>query len=103
MAIHLFVKKRCVKTRIVLGVTLVARGLLATVLGRRSDTRTVTIDVPQMTDATSIRIVTNAALDEVIGKYDGIKKDWRLLGTDPSMDGSKASKLLDFAGSRRFL
>jgi hypothetical protein len=52
-----------------------AAGLLAAISCRRSDLRMTTISVPQMADARSIRIVTNAALDEVVGRYDGTKND----------------------------
>jgi len=45
-------------------------GVLAAVSCRRSDIRTAVIDVPQMADSRAIRIVTNAALDEVVGQYD---------------------------------
>ena len=40
---------------------------------RQSDMKTVTIHVPQMTDATSIRIVTNAALNEAVARNDGVQ------------------------------
>jgi hypothetical protein len=40
--------------------------------------RTAVIDVPQMSDATSVRIVTNAALDEVLGQYDGIQNQYEI-------------------------
>lgn len=56
-------------------VLFVAAGLLAAMSCRRSDLRTTVIRVPQMTDARAIRIVTNAALDEVVGRYDGTKND----------------------------
>lgn len=45
---------------------------------RRSDVRTAVIDVPGMSDATSVRIVTNAALDEVVGQYDGIQNQYEV-------------------------
>ena len=47
-------------------------GVLAVVSCRRSEMRVVKIDVPQMSDERGARIVTNAALNEVVGQYDGI-------------------------------
>ena len=47
-----------------------------TVMGlscRRSDMRTARVQVPGMSGATAVRIVTNAALDVVVGRYDGIQ------------------------------
>lgn len=38
----------------------------------RSDIHTTRIDVPSLTDAFAIRVVTNAVLNEVVGQYDGI-------------------------------
>jgi hypothetical protein len=52
--------------------------VLTIVSCRRSDVRVATISVPQMSDAKSIRIVTNAALDEIVGKYDGIKNQYEV-------------------------
>lgn len=40
--------------------------------------RTVTVSVPEMADQRAIRIVTNAALDEVIGRYDGTQHDYEV-------------------------
>lgn len=42
---------------------------------RQSEPKSVSIAVPQMADATSIRIITNAALDEIAGRYDGVQND----------------------------
>ncbi len=41
-----------------------------------SDPQTTPIHVPEMADAVSVRIATNAALNEVVGRYDGFKKDY---------------------------
>lgn len=43
---------------------------------RQSDPRTMIIRVPEMADARAVRIVTNAALDEVAGRYDGITHEY---------------------------
>ena len=64
--------------RYVLCAALLGAGLLAAVSCRRSDMRTAVVDVPQMSDATSVRIVTNAALDEVVGQYDGIQNQYEV-------------------------
>ncbi len=57
--------------RRVISIIAAIAAILATLSCYRSDIRSTRISVPSMTDARSIRIVTNAALDEVIGKYDG--------------------------------
>lgn len=41
----------------------------------RDDARAVTLAVPDMATARDLRIVTNAALNEIVGRYDGIKND----------------------------
>lgn len=66
------------RKRMVLVVIAMVVGILATLSCRQSDIRTVRIDVPQMSDATAIRIVTNAALDEIFGRYDGIQNDYEI-------------------------
>ncbi len=63
------------KKRMVL-FAVVAMAAVAVMSCRRSDMRTAVIDVPGMSDAMDIRIVTNAALDEVVGQYDGVKSDY---------------------------
>ena len=63
------------KKRMVL-FAVVAMAAVAAISCRRSDMRTAVIDVPGMSDAMDIRIVTNAALDEVVGQYDGVKSDY---------------------------
>ena len=45
---------------------------------RRSDVKTVTIQVPEMNDSLSVRIVTNAALNEVVGQCDGTKHEYEV-------------------------
>jgi len=61
--------------RVVWGLAVLGVAILAAISCRRSELRTVAIDVPQMGDARCIRIVTNAALDEVVGQYDGVPND----------------------------
>jgi hypothetical protein len=56
-------------TAAVLVITLLCAGSF-----RRSDMRTLTVSVPGMADSTMVRIVTNAALDEVVAQYDGVKR-----------------------------
>ena len=63
-------KKQAVFAGVVLAV-----GVLAAISCRRSDVRSTVIEVPQMDDALSVRIVTNAALDEVVGQYDGTRNE----------------------------
>jgi hypothetical protein len=53
-------------------------GLLAAVSCRRSDLRVAIIDVPQMTGDRAIRIVTNATLDEIVGRYDGTQHGYEI-------------------------
>lgn len=53
-------------------------GILVVISCRRSDILTVMIDVPQMSDAKSIRIVTNATLEEVVGQYDGMRNGYEI-------------------------
>jgi len=55
-----------------------AAGILAAVSCRRSDVRSVVVEVPGMTGAREIRIVTNAALNEVVGQYDGTRNDYEI-------------------------
>jgi len=55
-----------------------AAGLLSATACRRSDMQTARIDVPQMAEATAVRIVTNAALHEVVGQYDGLRHDFEV-------------------------
>ena len=53
-------------------------GLLATLVTAacmRIEQHAVRLEVPDMAGARDIRIVTNAALNEIIGRYDGIKND----------------------------
>ena len=64
--------------RMVLMATVSFVAAMAVISCRRSDTRTAVIDVPQMSDAMAIRIVTNATLDEVVGQYDGVKNDFEV-------------------------
>ena len=66
------------KKRLLFVFVAVAAGWLAVVSCRQSDIRTAVIDVPQMSRDRSIRIVTNAALDEVIGRYDGKRNDYEI-------------------------
>ncbi|MBT7067587.1 MAG: hypothetical protein HN919_14905 [Verrucomicrobia bacterium] len=63
------------KKRMVL-LVVVAMAAVAAISCRRSDMRTAVVDVPGMSDAMDIRIVTNAALDQVVGQYDGVKSDY---------------------------
>ena len=44
----------------------------------RSDPRRAEIHVPAMSDTRTIRIVTNAALDEVVARYDGTQNDYEV-------------------------
>ena len=66
------------KTRVALTAITVAAAVLAAISCRRSDIRTAAVDVPDMSDARSIRIVTNAALAEVVGEYDGIQSAYEI-------------------------
>jgi hypothetical protein len=45
---------------------------------RQSDLHTTVISVPGMSDALAVRIVTNAALDQVVGRYDGIQNETQI-------------------------
>ncbi len=56
--------------RIALMMAVLCVGVLATVSCSRSDIKTMTVNVPQMTTARDVRIVTNAALEEVVGIYE---------------------------------
>ena len=53
-------------------------GVLVALSCRRSDIRTVVVNVPQMTDDKIVRIITNAVLDEIVGRYDGVKHDYEI-------------------------
>jgi ribosome-binding protein aMBF1 (putative translation factor) len=57
-----------------LAIVLIA-GLVAVISCRKSDIRYAMIEIPGMSDARSVRIATNAALHEVVGRFDGIKND----------------------------
>lgn len=52
--------------------------LAAAVSCRRSDLRTAVVDVPGMDDSRAVRIVTNAALDQVIGRFDSNKNAYEV-------------------------
>lgn len=52
--------------------------ILAAATGQRSDLRTTRIAVAPVTDALSIRIITNAALEEIVGRYDGIQHEYEI-------------------------
>lgn len=56
----------------------IGMGVLVTVPFRWSDVQTVTINVPEMAGTKDVRIVTNAALDEVVGSYDGVRNDFEV-------------------------
>jgi len=44
----------------------------------REDERTIRVAVPQMASDRDVRIVTNAALDEIRGRYDGIRHEYQV-------------------------
>ena len=50
-----------------------ALGASAVMSCRNSDVRTVRIEVPDMIGKKAVRIVTNAALDEISGRYDRLR------------------------------
>lgn len=68
-------------------------GILLTASCHRSNTQTATVKIPQMITAQEVRIVTNAALHEVVGNYDGIpnrcevdlSKKWVLYHEGPQL------------------
>lgn len=66
------------KKQYIMYAAILGLGILAAVSCRRSDLRAAFVDVPQMSDVTSVRIVTNAALDEVVGQYDGIQNQYEI-------------------------
>jgi hypothetical protein len=63
------------KKQVVLMLAGLLMSTLAVISCRRSDVCSIVINVPQMSDERSIRIITNAALDEIVGQYDGMKND----------------------------
>ncbi len=64
--------------RFALMMVIVSLGVLATVSCNRSDIKTMTVKVPQMTTARDVRIVTNAALNEVVGIYERIPSTYEV-------------------------
>jgi hypothetical protein len=66
------------KIRLLWALIVTVSGILASVSCRQSEVRTVTIHVPQMSDAAAVRIVTNAALDEIYGRNDGVRSDYEV-------------------------
>jgi hypothetical protein len=64
--------------RMALTVAGLAMGVAAAVSCRRIDPRVAVVEAPQMADERAIRIVTNAALDEVVAPYDGIEHDFEV-------------------------
>lgn len=66
------------KKQWLMGVLGMCAVIAAVVACRRTDVRTVRIDVPQMNSEREIRIITNATLDEVVGRYDGIQHDYEI-------------------------
>jgi hypothetical protein len=53
-------------------------GVATAISCRQTDPRVAVVEVPQMADERAVRIVTNAALDEVVGSYDGILHDFEV-------------------------
>ncbi len=53
-------------------------GVLAVVSCRHSAVETVTVNVPQMAGDRIVRIVTNAALDAIVGRYDGTHHEYEI-------------------------
>jgi len=64
--------------RITLVMAVLCVGVLATVSCSRSDIKTMTVKVPQMTTTRDVRIVTNAALEEVVGIYERIPSTYEV-------------------------
>ena len=64
--------------RIALVMAILCVGVLATVSCRRSDIKTMTVNVPQMTTTRDVRIVTNAAIEEVVGIYERIPSTYEV-------------------------
>lgn len=59
----------------VLGLAMLA---VTQLVPRRADARTVVVSVPEMAGERDVRIVTNAALDEIRGRYDGVLHEYRV-------------------------
>ena len=53
-------------------------GMLALAACMRIDRKSMTIAVPEMGSAKQVRIVTNAALEEVIGHYDAFRHEYEI-------------------------
>jgi copper chaperone CopZ len=45
---------------------------------RRTDIRTTTVSVPEMATTQDVRIITNAALNEIIAEYDGMMHEYEV-------------------------
>lgn len=70
--------------------------LCASMLSRHRDNeRTVTVHVPQMTSDRDVRIVTNAALDEIRGRYDGIRHEYQVDRRNHAVIYHEGRRLLD--------
>jgi len=87
------------------GITLTAlifvAAIVAVVSCRRSEIRVALIDVPEMSGDRDIRIVTNAALDEVVGQYDGIHNECQVDLTRKIVLYHESQRLLSPAYQRR--
>jgi hypothetical protein len=63
----------------------------------RVDQRVAQLAVPGMTDARDVRIVTNAALNEAVGRYEGPKNDYEVDVGKGLVLYHESSRLLDAA------
>lgn len=61
----------------------------------RDNERTVTVNVPQMASERDVRIVTNAALDEIRGRYDGIRHAYQVDRRNHAVIYHEGRRLLD--------
>ena len=67
------------RASLTLALIALACGMLAIAAScRRSDMRTALIRVPGLSSQTAVRIATNAALDVVVGRYDGIQNHYEV-------------------------
>ena len=75
---HLSVKKEedVKKKALVLSLAVLCFGIATAVriFCCRADPDVMCVHVPQMVDETGVRIITNAALDEILGRYDDVKR-----------------------------
>jgi hypothetical protein len=78
-------------------------GIAGVICAPRSDVVTAVVRVPRMAGDQAVRIVTNAALDEIVGRYDGTQNDCEIDLSRSILLYHESPKLLAPAYQRRIV